>query len=1019
MSDNLGPNQTRVLDSEDRSFERVVYQRKKPPLSCEVNFTGDLASKHSQELAQFLVPSGWGLVGALRDDTTESDGGAGDVLCSSTYTANTFKLLGIDKGVEKESLIAYVNGWKLLVQGSNSAADENNIILLSDPPSTAYRVDFIFLEVWRKLLSTTDVVYKYGNLLYGGTNPTNDLIDPAINIETSRRVQLQYRIRVVDDIDIESYPYGFDPNKVFVQGTLSSPLSTCSHAYFAQTPGDLGLWRAGVGDAAAQEDLGTVDGYTYAIPMFAVHRRNTSSYNVETRSNGAGKSLSDYLVGQPSDRPDNRYNNWVVTDDILDMRHRITPVQNMKELCESSFEKLTHGRIRQKMEKTTLGEDHFGTILVQADAVSYVDRAGSTLLASGDSLRRMFSNAQIAQPDTLLVKTVNDKTAGTPGNPWTTSDQIQIYATAYPTGSVITSVDQIYTSTGILTLTTDYTVSGTGTNIVTITIPGTSSLLATSIPITIDYTVQFAEGINGMSGLPERFLEFRNEDSTSQVIAPIDADIRVRTADPVIATDGTHFNMLSNQGANITEPYNFGHQMIYHTLGNGTQQVTVSRTLFGYPVLGIASAYVDGSYRSPAISRNATDYLVDLQSPSVTVNTDIELKLYIGTKFFDTNKQTRAVIDTYEMSELGTVEAANGILTSFTVDSTNRALQKIGSGATLDGAQIAYVDGTQVTLTTTNYGLPTDSTKSRATIDFGAYVPPSGAPIEVPTLMKSAITPSEGYDFFYHTVPYQGLLDSTTRGVIEEVGPAIVTTAGSGGITDTTISEGFVQFFLDSTLATGLGTTWLSGVNPGYLINAGPSLTRRFEITQVYSNTSLAISSKSDISDAFVYPCSIVGKDIPSFFQANVMERLPTYDSTNDSHGRSENISTAVSEGFPILETRIISKVQNIVDSPSNAVIYGTGGADRGRSAINIPEAPLGMGNLGLKFEKLDSTGYYQKTYQSYLFNQDNNGRLYLMVVASESDKSSMTRYFNERSDLDTVDIFEMPGRPITMRGTD
>ena len=1018
MSDNLGPNQTRVLDSANRSFESVVYQRKKPPLSCEVNLTGNLASKHPQDLFRSIMPSGWTLVGVLRDDATENQSDTGDVLCSSSYSANTFKLLGLDRGIDNQSLVAWVNGQRLIIQGSSST-DENNIISLSIPPSSGSRIDFVFLEVWRKLLSTTDVVYKYGNLLYGGTNPTNDLIDPAINIETSRRIQTQYRIRVVSDIDIETYPSGFDPNKVFVQGPLSSPLSTCDHAYFSQVPGDIGLWRAGVGDSAAQDDLGTVDGYTYAIPMFAINRRNSSSYSVDTRSNGAGKSLADYLVGQPSDRPDNLYNNWIVSDDILDMRHRISPVHNMKELCESSFEKLTHGRIRQKMEKNTLGEDHFGTILVQADAVSYVDRAGSTLIANGDGIRRMFSNAQIDQPDSLVVRTVNDKTSGTPGNPWTLSDQVQIYATGYPSGTTITSIEEIYTSSGPLTVSTDYTVSGTGTSIVTITIPVTSSLIGLSLPITIDYTIHFAAGQNGMSALPERFLEFRNEDSTAQIIAPHDADIRVRTVGPVIATDGTHFNMLSNQGANITEPYDFGHQMIYHVLGNGTQYVSVPRTLFSYEVVGIASAMVNGSYRTPTISRNATTYLVNLQSPAVAVNADVELVLYLGTKFFDTNKQSRAIIDTYEMDELNTLEAANGILTTFSIDSTNKAILAIASGAVLDGAGIAYVDGTQVTLTTTNYGLPTDSTKSRASIDFGAYTPPSGAAIEVPVLMKSAITSIQGFDFFYHTVPYQGLLDTTAVGVIEGVGPAIITTAGSGGITDTTFSDGLAIFTPDSTIVQGIGTNWLAGVNAGYVINADSTPTKQFEISQIYSNTSLTITGKADFTSSSGEAYTITGKDIPAFFQANVIDRLPTYDSSNDSMGRSENISTATSDGFPILDTRIISRVQDIIDSPANAVIFGTGGADRGRSAINISGAPLGMGNLGLKFEKLDSTGYYQKTYQSYMLNKDNNGRLYLMVIASESDRSSMSRYFNERSDTDTVDIFEIPGRPITMRGTE
>jgi hypothetical protein len=406
-----------------------------------------------------------------------------------------------------------------------------------------------------------------------------------------------------------------------------------------------------------------------------------------------------------------------------------------------------------------------------------------------------------------------------------------------------------------------------------------------------------------------------------------------------------------------------------------------------------------------------------MQTPVVSLNTDIEVKLYLGTKFFNTNKQTRAVIDTYEMSELNPLESPNNILTTFHIDSTNKAIQAVASGVNLDGAGIAYIDGTQVTLTSKNSQYPVDSTRSRIEIEFSS-APASGTTIEVPVLMKSAITATEGYDFFYQTVPYQGLLDTTTKGVIEAVGAALVTTAGSGGITDTTVSEGLATFTADSTSITGTNTNWLAGVEPGYVISADSTPSQEFEIAQVYSNSSLTITGKPTFTSSPSEAYTITGKDVPSFSQANIIDRLPMLDSTNDSSGRSEHISTAVSDSFPVLESRIISKVQNIIDSPPNAVIYGSNSADRGRSTINIPDAPLGLGNLGLKFERLDTTGFYQKTYQSYILNQENDGRLYLMVVSSETDQSSMSRFFNESSNSDTVDIFEIPGRPITRRGT-
>lgn len=1013
MSDNLGLNQTRVLDDDNRSFESVVYQRKKPPLSCEWNLTSDLASAHAQDVAKLAVPSGWAMVGNLKDGVTEADSFAGDVLCSSSYAANTFKLMALDKGVEAQTLVAWVNGWKLVIQGTNSVGDENNFITLLDPPSVASRVDFVFLEVWRYLLDTTDVVYKHGNVLYGGVNPANDLIDPAIGIETSLRIQTQYRIRVAST-DIESYPSGFDPNQVFVQGPLDEPLSTCSHAYFAQVPGNPGLWRAGVGDSAAQEDLQTVDGYTYAIPMFAVARRNTGNFRTDDRSNGAGKSLADYLNGQPSDRPDNRYNDWIVADDILDMRSRVTTSDNMKELCETSFQKLTSGNLRGKLQKTYLGEDHFAKTLVQVDAVSNVDRDGSVRMAAGDNVRRMFSNAQIDQPDSIVVKTTLDKTVGSVGNNWAATDQFQIVLptvppVGYPAGSVITSVDDIYTNG---TIVMSSSVTGLGTNTVTITV-GPGSIVGQAYPITVDYTVSFAEGQNGFSMLPEEMLEFRSEDTTSQIIAATDNAIRVRQSDPVVATDGSHFNMLSNNSANITEPYNFGHQMTYHALGQGTNTVDFPRELFNYDILGVASIKTDASYISPTwVKRTATAYQINLGSV-VATNADIEIDLYTGTKFFETNKQSRAVIDTYEMADLSPQEAANGSITSFTLDSTNRAIQALGSNQTLNGLGIAFVDGVQTSLTTSNAGLPTDTTKTRATVEFSSG-PASGAAIEVPVLMKSAVGTSEGYDFFYHAVPYQGLLDATTTGVIEAVGPALTTTAGSGAITDTTYSVGTALFTQDSTTVTGTGTRWLSGVQAGNVISSDSS-SENYTISEVYADDTIFLTAPATYASGNY---TITALDQP-FYRANIIDRLPIYDSTNDSAGRSENISTPVTDGFPVLETRIVSKVQDIVDSTAGSVLFGVGTADRGRSQVYIPGAPLGDGNLGLRFERLDSTGNYQKTYQSYILNKENSGHLYLMVVGSETGSDSNSRIFNEDYSLDTIDIFEMPGRPLTVRRAD
>jgi len=1013
MSDYFGPKQTRVLDSENRNFEEIIYQKKKPPLSCEVNLDGKLAADKNQDLIRYIGPSGWSFVGQLKDGVQESSCCAGDIVCSSSYVANSLKLIALELGIETKSLKALVNGWEVLVQGTNSL-DENNIIILPEPPSIGSRIDFVFLEVWRKLITTSDVIYKYGNLLYGGQNYQNDLIDPAINIETSLRVQLQYRVRVAE-CDLENYPNGFDPNKVFVQGPLSYPNNTCSHAYFSQVPGDIGLWRAGLGDSAAQEILQTVDGYTYAIPLCAVHRRNTGSYNPDNRSNGCIRTLADYLNGYPSDRPDNLYNNWIVSTDVLDMRHRISPTENLKGIAEDGFKKLIRGKIRGVMSKQTLGEDHFGTILVQADAVSNIDRPGSTRIAEGDGARRVFANATVEQPETISVRTINDKTVGTSGVIWASGDEVQIDISSYPLGSVITNVREVYISSGALTYGSGYTLSGLSTSNLNLTVPLGSPLIGTSSQLYLEYTVQFAAGPNGFSYVPEQMLEFRNEDSTMAYALP-DADIRVRTSSPVITTDGTKFNMFSNRGGNEMELYDFGHQMTYHVLGNGTDIVTISRTIEGFSILGVISAKVGTAYRTLSITRTSTQYIINLGTPAIPLGQDVELKLYTGGKFFETNKQGRGIVETYEMSELRPREVAIG-QTSFSVDSTSKAIIGIASKLDANGAGIAYVNGIQKTLLSTNYDLPTDHTKSIATFTFSsADTPPAGSVIEFPLLMRSAILPIEGYTLFYSRVPYQGLLDSTTMGSIEVEGPALTTTAGSGAITDLTYSTG-KAFFSDSTIVQGAGTEWLSNVRTGYIIRNDATPNNEYVVSQVYSDTVLFLTSRTDMSSPVGGSSyTIIAKDQPYFIDRNIIDRLPTLNSNNDASGNSDNISTAVSDPFPVLNTRIISDVQGITEQTPNAVVIGINPTDRGRSQVQIPDAPLGVGSLGCKFEKLDSSSGYQKSYQSYILNQKNSGELYLMVVGTETDNTNGSMHLNEKSTSDTVDIFQLPGRPLTNR---
>jgi hypothetical protein len=1019
MSDNLGPNQTRVLDSEYRNFESITYQKRKPPLSSEMDLGGKIDAERSQKLTRFNLPSGFGSVGKILDAPTtttlaafEATCQCGDVVCSPSLVANTIRLIGKDKGLVTERNEAIVNGNRILVQGTNTS-DENNTIVLNPPPSIGNRVDFVFLEVWRKLIYPTDTVFKYGNV-FAGSAIANDLLDPAMGIETSLRIQLQYQIRVVGSladsgIDIVNNPEGFDPLAVFVRGPLPAPITTCLNAEFTRFPGDMGLWIAGAG-VDTEDVINTVDGYTYAIPMFAIRRRNTSDYHFDTMPNGAKKTLADYTAGIASDRPDNLYCDWIAAEDIIDLRHRVMAGENLREVCDSAFRTLIGNKNRGKMVSSSLSGNVLGTTIVQVDAVSDEVKGGSERIGTGDGSRRIFSNAAMDQVGTFITKS--------PVGTWTNGTSVTITTSNYPTGTTISALGDIFNKTDGY-IKTEFIWTGIGTDTLIVTLNSGGTILGTTRAIIIECTMSIPLSSEGLSNVPLQFLQSMREDSTCAQ-AMEDLDIRVRTSAPVIANDGTHFNMLRNHGGRITDMWDFGHQMVYYALGNGTTTFTIPLVHEGYTILGIGEIkYAGNVVSSPTIVRSISNFTVTGVT-TFTSGDAIECVLYTSAKFFIGNKQGRAITDCLEMALLVSDEAT--FVSTFHIDGGTREILGLCSYSASDGAGFAYAaDGSQYALLNNNRFYPLDSTRTYSVITLSTPVP---GPITVPVMLRSAIDSTEGYNFFYKTVPYQGLTDSSVTGRIETIGSSIVTSAGSGSITNLTYSVGQANFNLDSTVVDGTNTEWLSYVRAGNVIRANAESTKEYLIKTVVSDTRVFLDSKSTRYGSYEN-YTIEAKDQPSFSNANIIDIMPTRDTNNDSTAANHPLTFFWQPeeydllGDRVLETRVICRVQDIADMPANSMWIGenVNPIGRGRSRVHLPEdiAKMGRSNLGLKYESMSdvTSSYYKKTFQSYILNKDNSGQLYLMVVGSETDNTSAFNFLNHASNYDSVDLFEIPGRPI------
>lgn len=284
MGNNYGTGVSRVLDPSGTGFVEVLWQEGKPPCDAELNLLQEIATDWTRKAVIQGTPSGW-----LGNDTNSS----GDFVTSPIWS-NWFQF-GRQRSGEKRSITwAVVNGWVIPITGTKTGSppgspndtDTWNRITLDPPPANSgdFRTDFAFLEVWLARVPPNPLtlnkpgaayIYKYGNVEGGANYLGDDLVDPALGFETTERIQLQYRIRVVSGlVGLATYPDGFDPTVVKAQGAATAPTSF-TFTNMRKELGDPGLWRAGDGTA---NSLGTVDGYVYAIPIAAVFRRNSVAW---------------------------------------------------------------------------------------------------------------------------------------------------------------------------------------------------------------------------------------------------------------------------------------------------------------------------------------------------------------------------------------------------------------------------------------------------------------------------------------------------------------------------------------------------------------------------------------------------------------------------------------------------------------------------------------------------------------------------------------------------------------------
>lgn len=340
MADFFGNGVSRVISPLQGAYAGIIWQRNRPPLDADLNLATQMAKDWDQAIVARGVPSGF-----LGNETNLLQ-----EFVTHPNWSNWFRFGRQRSGETGNMMWAAVNGWLVPVTGTRlgtppgnpNNSDTWNKIALDPPPTNAgdLRADFVFLEVWRARIApapsgvnkpAASSIYRYGNVEGGASYLADDILDASLGSESTQRVQLQYRIRVVKGlIGLASSPDGFDSTAVKAKGAFDAlnpeTATTYSFANMRQELNDPGLWRAGDG---TQNALGSVDGYVYAIPICVVFRRNGVVWT--------GDSTSINLNGGLNRNPNAVDRTGVATfDSVMVLASAITSSQTTLTLTTAS-----------------------------------------------------------------------------------------------------------------------------------------------------------------------------------------------------------------------------------------------------------------------------------------------------------------------------------------------------------------------------------------------------------------------------------------------------------------------------------------------------------------------------------------------------------------------------------------------------------------------------------------------------------------------------------------------------------
>ena len=522
---------SRTLDPTNKSFTTVVGRHDQRLSDADVNLIQDLQDfKRSQQIDNTIF-SGALSYAPFRFDPTKSN----------TFTISAFDVM--------------FNGEVVNIGGHNANDLNTNKIILPQPTtSPTPNLYVIYLELWYSELnpltgkgySSDGKIYPNGCISIGDSSLliTDDVVDSFNNLTTTIRSQIQWTIRATPiDLayDFSTLNYGLDPGptdnqKILAQGPMTAYPSNVALAFsnMGVVNGDYGLW---VGGAST---LPTLDGFSYAMPIAVVFRRDLDIFDQSlTPFGSATPAPNSGLINLPANSPadpsfvpvsgryDGKYADSVYDSDVVDTRMTVAlQGYDNEKLVKNGFVDLINGNTQLKIGR---GDGAGNTNLALGSRLGYTIAISPPSTPPSDNVRTIGSFNNFINGFSLdnrpfyTIKTmpISAKTIGNQNGPWVNGDQFSItlptnYIFSYIIVQGLTKQSNVYSTVllnGQVAITGMGTASLTGTFIqnplpaydpgysplqVFIGVEATASVLSTKkVPFSMDYGILVDSNISG------------------------------------------------------------------------------------------------------------------------------------------------------------------------------------------------------------------------------------------------------------------------------------------------------------------------------------------------------------------------------------------------------------------------------------------------------------------------------------------------------------------------------------------